>query len=223
VQVSVPFKDRLAELLAARRPENGQAWLVKVSGLEASTISRLLKGDRLPARQTLEVLAPALGVSMEELVVGTTAAERLLDGPEFVSISQFREVVEKMLAFERRTTDAEALSRKHREAYEEIAPRARAAQEAEARAEQLEKERVRLEGQVLRYRDALDKAVADICGLNAQLAELKQAAKATEKTSALAAVLAGIAAFGGIVTAAHYLDKDEPKPAKKPKGETKGP
>lgn len=154
--------------------------------------------------------------------MGTTAAERVLDGPEFVSIDQFREVVEKMLAFERLATDAEAQSKRHRDAYEEVAPRARAAKQAESRAEQLEKECARLEVHVRRYRDALDKAVADICSLNAQLTELKQAAKATEKTSALAAVLAGIAAVGGIVTAAHYLDTDEAKPAKKAKAGKKG-
>jgi transcriptional regulator with XRE-family HTH domain len=221
VQVGVPFGERLAQLLSARKPESGQAWLAKVSGLEASTISRLLRGDRLPARQTLEVLAPALGVSIEELIVGTTAAERMSDGPEFVGIDQFRELVEKMLASERRADDAEAQAKRYREVYEESAPLARAAKEAEARAQLLEKERMRLESEVRRYRDALDKAVADLCGLNAQLTELKRAANATEKTSALAAVLAGIAAAGGILTAASYLDKDDAKPAKKPKAEKK--
>jgi transcriptional regulator with XRE-family HTH domain len=233
VRDEIPFNERLTALLAERKQDGAQAWLSKVSGVEPSTISRLLKGDRLPARETLELLAPALGMSVDELVLGTTAAERARSGPEYVSIDQFREALGKMLDFERRANDAEASSKQLRESHSEEAARARAAStkvvrleeqlaEAKTHARALEKDKLTLQGDVRRYQDALEKAVADVSRLNVQIAELKKLATSNQKTTTVTAVLAGIAAVGGIVTAAHYLDPEDVPPAKTSKTPKRG-
>ncbi|HEY1697861.1 MAG TPA: helix-turn-helix transcriptional regulator [Polyangiaceae bacterium] len=216
----VDFSERLGTLLAERKPEGGQAWLAKVSGLEPSTISRLLRG-RLPARETLEVLAPALGVTIEALVEGTTAAERLRSGPEFVDSEQFQHAVTTMLDFERKANDALSHLRDAKQELLQEAARGGAARaevghlrrelDAErVRANALEQERDRLKTDVEQHQQALQKAVADICQLQAHIGELKKIAESSKSTARATVALAGIAAITGLATMAHYLDENKP-------------
>jgi transcriptional regulator with XRE-family HTH domain len=220
VQQVIDFNERLGALLAERKAEGGQAWLARVSGLEPSTISRLLRDkERLPARETLEALAPALGTTVEVLVEGTTAAERLRSGPEFVSAEQFQHAVTTMLAFERRTNDAEAHLRDARQALNAELERTRAAradndrlrsdlEDARANIRALEQERDNLKSALEDHRKALEKAVFDICQLQAHVGELKKLAEASKTSATTGALLAGIAAITGLATVAHYLSED---------------
>ena len=64
------FHRRLHELLGKRGPDATQAWLSERSGVDRSLISRLMSGDRLPTAETLICIAPALEVTVEQLVGG---------------------------------------------------------------------------------------------------------------------------------------------------------
>jgi transcriptional regulator with XRE-family HTH domain len=68
----VPFHERLT--LEIRQRGLIQAELVRRSGLDASEISRLVRGRRGPSGRQLEAIAAALKVLVADLVAGTTAA-----------------------------------------------------------------------------------------------------------------------------------------------------
>lgn len=208
----VPFSERLSDLLAERNRD--QAWLARISGVEASTISRLLNNKRQPAFETLEVLAPALGITVEQLVQGTTVAERARVGPDLVPIEQFQNAVATLLELERRANAAEAMLADARQSLqdEQRARKAARAELDEVR-EQLERavaEKERLVDEVDQHRAALEKAVADIWQLRAHLGDIEQIAKSASKTGRTTAVLAAIAAITGTATVAHYLGQKKP-------------
>jgi transcriptional regulator with XRE-family HTH domain len=213
------FRDRLAGLLAARHPKGGQAWLAKVSGAERSTISRILKG-RIPSLETLEMIAPALGLSVEELVRGTDAETKARPGSDFVPSEQLKDAIDKMLEFERRANDAEERSRQQaRTAIEETERRKRREDDVErlerllrARDDELAKARrevSHLQHQVRRRTQALEKAVKELNELRARLADLTRTVQEGRWTQRAATFLAAIAAFTGVVTVANYLGRDD--------------
>lgn len=220
---TVPFAQRLSALLAAERPAGGQAWLAKATGVEASTVSRLLKGGRVPTLETLELIATVFDMSVEDLVAGTDAAIRLRPGPDFVSRHHFQDAVQKMLEFERRANDAEALARQHEQARIDEHSRRRRAEDELAGAEranrllrdELEEARAQIQRLQLSVRQrtrALERAVKEMNELRERVGELAKLVEAGKQTGRAAAVLAGIAAFTGVVTLASYLgnrDKDE--------------
>ncbi len=69
------FGRRVLRLLA----ESGrsQAWLVETAQLSSSVVSRLVRGDRLPTFEHVAAMAPALGVTVDALVAGTDAAQKI--------------------------------------------------------------------------------------------------------------------------------------------------
>lgn len=220
LQEPILFRNRLRKILADRHPDDGaQAWLAKASGAERSTISRILRG-RIPSRETLDLIAPVLGMTIDELVDGTDAAGRTKAGPEFVPNEHYTGAVAKMLEFERQANDAENRARQHaRTAAEELDRRRRAdAQAAECeRANRdlrddlakAQSEISHLQHRVRRRTEALERAVKELNELRARVAELKTIAEDGQKTGRIAAILAAVAAFTGVVTAATYLGRDD--------------
>ncbi len=224
---AVSFADRLGELLAARKAEGAQAWLAKLSGLEPSTISRLLRGERQPTRETLDLIATSLGVTVEDLVEGTSAAERARTGPDYISLEQYQHAIATVHAFERRANDAETRAHDLQVENTELGDRLRkgraeadAAQRAQAESEatiaKLESENARLRKDLEAHRQGLETAAAEVSRVNAQLDELKRLAQSTNKTASLTAFLAGIAAVGTVVTVDQYLRRDQKEPGPAP-------
>lgn len=216
----IPFKDRLRQLLDEKHPRSGgQAWLAKASGAERSTISRILAG-RLPSQETLELIAPALGLTVEELVRGTTAESKVRSGPDFVSQEHYSEAIAKMLEFERRATDAEALLRERARTVHDETERRRRAEEENAQNERTSRdlrdqlsrahsEISHLQHRVRRRTEALEKAVRELNELRTRVAELKEVADDSRKAGRVTAILAAVAAFTGVVSMATYLNEDD--------------
>lgn len=214
------FRERLRDVLAERHPDDGaQAWLAKASGAEPSTISRILQG-RIPSRETLDLIAPVLGKTVDELVDGTDAAARTKAGPEFVPNDHYNGAVAKMLEFERCANDAEDRARQHARTAAEELDRRRRAEEQAAGLERTNRdlrddlgkarrEVTHLQHRVRRRTEALEKAVKELNELRARVAELKAIAEDGQKMGRIAAILAAVAAFTGVVTAATYLGSDD--------------
>ncbi|MCC7540589.1 MAG: helix-turn-helix transcriptional regulator, partial [Deltaproteobacteria bacterium] len=106
---AIPFRRRLEELLAQRGPDATQAWLANRSGVDRSLISRMLNGERVPTLDTLECLAPALGIDVATLVTGTDAEDRLLDVANHVRKTDYTEAVATLIKYESKNRDLDAL------------------------------------------------------------------------------------------------------------------
>ncbi len=185
------------------------SWLADNAGLERSTITRVLKGDRNPTAETLSEIAPVLGVSLEELAAGTDAAQRVQDAQNLVSREHYEAAVRQVIEFERKAAD---LSTRLREADEaariERERRKDLAAQLERQQQDLEEARTRAlihEQEAHRYRVALERAVADVARLQTQVRELGALVDDGRKTGKVAAILAGVAAVASV---AAYLASD---------------
>jgi transcriptional regulator with XRE-family HTH domain len=91
------FGQRLQRLLA----ESGrsQAWLVDTAQLSSSVVSRLVRGDRLPTFEHVAAMAPPLGLTVDALVAGTDAAQKIAVASQYVTREHYeavhRQVVEQ--------------------------------------------------------------------------------------------------------------------------------
>jgi transcriptional regulator with XRE-family HTH domain len=221
--ITVPIRERIQ----ARLDELDQkpAWLAEKVGVSRSTITRILKGERNPTPETLHEIAPVLGVEVAQLVAGTDAAERVKEAQDIVSRRDYEAAVRQVVEFERRANELAARVRELTEQYVQEQGRTRRLndqlQESERKCGLLEEERDRARREALRhehdaqrYREGLEKAVADVVALRAQVRELGAAVEAGRTTSRVAAILAGVAAA---VSVASYLggDSDDDKSAKK--------
>jgi transcriptional regulator with XRE-family HTH domain len=223
----IPFSQRLQDLLNEARPPRTQAWLAEKAGVERSTVSRLLKGERHPTFDTLKYLAPVLGISVDELVRGTDAQEKIEDASQFIHRAAYDAAVSKLAEYEGRLNDAqsklrdaelavshaEALRKKENDAFVGMRGQAErlsiALDGAEQQKAQLEERNHQLKDELERYRGALYKAVGQISVLQAKLTQMAEELKATNESSRTAALFAGIAALTGVVTAASFLGGEE--------------
>lgn len=223
----IRFGERLHELL--EKSGMSQARLAERAGVERSTISRLIKGDRAPTPETLKCLAPALQVDVGTLVEGTDAADKLTEGASTVRRQDYDAVVKKMLDYEERVKDLELRLHASSEAVSQWQmERSRAStqlSEVQFKLENTERdlqmERQRstdLNYEVRRYRTALQRAVADVSSLRGQLEEIAAELKGSVKSSRTATILAGVAALAGVVTVATYLANEDAKKHKGPEG-----
>lgn len=215
-----PFGKRLHGLM--EQHGISQARLADKAGVERSTISRLIKEQRNPTMDTLNCLAPVFGIDVHALVQGTDAEGRLDEEVSMVRRQDYDAVVQKMVECENKATD---LERKLRSVEEGIAQ----GQEARTKAHielctmqfkvetaerdvALERQRnSELSQELKRYRDALQRAVADVSSLRGQLEEVAREMKDSAKSNRTAAILAGVAALAGVVTVATYLANDDSK------------
>lgn len=217
----IPFGERLQACLDSFEPPRTQAWLAERAGVERSTVSRLLKGERHPTLDTLQCLAPALGVSVDELVQGTDAQEKIQGASQLIHRETYNAAVSKLAEYESKLNDTEAklraveralsMEQEHRKkdgtAFLDMRMRAERLGSA---LETSKEENRHLSEQLQRYREALHKAVGQISVLQVKLTQMADELKKTSESSRTATFFAGIAALTGVVTAASFLGGEEP-------------
>lgn len=219
----------IGERIQLRLDEIGQtaSWLADRVGVSRSTITRIIKGERNPTPETLQEIAPVLGVDLDQLAAGTDAAERVKEAHNLVARKDYEEAVRQVIEYQRQATDLTATVRELRERAEHERERARCAREDAAKAAErcaameFERDTARRlardhEEEARRYREGLERAVADVAQLQAQVRELGAAVDAGRNSSRVGAILAGVAA---VVSVASYLG-DDPNPKAKKKAQT---
>lgn len=201
------------------------AWLAEKVGVSRSTITRILKAERNPTPETIQEIAPVLGLTVAQLANGTDAAERVKEAKDLVARSDYEGAIRHCLEYERAARDAGVQLRDTRAELEsqQIATRRAntAAREATERSAKMEAERdeaVRAarhhEEDARRYQDALKKAVIDVARLHEHVRELGKAVEASRKTGHIGAILAGVAAAVSVAT---YLNNDSQTKTAPPK------
>lgn len=241
MQSPIPFGQKLQTLLDRLQPQRTQAWLADMTGLERSTISRLIRGERNPTFETVQCLAPVLGLTVEEMVQGTDAQSRLQEATQLVRREDYEAVVQKLVEYEGRLNDAEMKLRaetstrtqdeerwkkaesERREAQDQAEAAQRELVGARERAQQLQFELSRSQSELTRYQKALHKAVAEVSMLRANLQQMAKELKETSQSSRTAALLAGIAAVTGVVTAASFLGSGSDEGGKKTSAQKEKP
>lgn len=210
----IRFGERLHDLL--ERSGNSQAWLAERANLERSTISRLIRGDRNPTIETVQHLAAVLSIDIKDLVEGTDAEGRLGQTTDLVRRQDYDAAVQKLVEQEGRVKDLEFELRTARSAHEqERGARIKVTEDLsrvqfrlETTEQDLAAERSRtkeLSEDLHQHRLALQKAVGEVSSLRGQLKDLAEEVQGTATSSRTAAILAGVAAAAGVVTAASYL------------------
>ena len=220
---TVPIRERIQTRLDEL--DQTPAWLAEKVGVSRSTITRILKGERNPTPETLHEIAPVLGVEVAQLVAGTDAEQRVKEAQDIVSRRDYEAAVRQVVDFERKAHDLAAYVRELTERCAQEQGRARKLsdqlEESERKCSLLEEERDRARREALhheqdarRYREGLEKAVADVVALRAQVREMGAAVESGRTTSRVAAILAGVAAA---VSVASYLggDSDDGNTTKK--------
>lgn len=193
----VPVRVRIQQLLDAAH--KNPAWLAEKAGVPRSTISRVLRGDRIPTAETLQCVAPVLGVTLAELVHGTEVVDRVKDAQELVHRRDYEAAVQKMIEYERKANDLEVRLR-----YQEEQSRKDLGNALSER-DQARRDALRNEVEARRYRQGFDRAIADVEKLREQVRELGATARNGVWTSRAAAIMASIAAAWSV---ANYFKND---------------
>jgi transcriptional regulator with XRE-family HTH domain len=228
----IPFGQRLHALLEQHQPRLSQAWLADRSGLDRSLISRIIRCERPPTSETIHVLAPALQVDVADLVRGTDAESRLHETSNFVHREAYEAAIRTLTEYEARLRDMDARVRASEEGLTREEGRRKEAERAASQAHldiqwaqrDLADAKVHIQRQaheLKQYQHALSKAVAEIGVLQAQFRELSGELASAKKSSRAGAILAGVAAITGVVTAAHFLGDDDDEPVSSHGPETK--
>lgn len=189
------------------------AWLADKVGVSRSTITRILKGERNPTPETLQDIAPVLGVTVAQLAADTDAAERVKEAKDLVARKDYEDAVRKVIEYEARAHDLITRARElTTELTDERARSRRIQKEAEddvatlrSQRDEARRDAAHREDDARRYREALEKAVIDVARLHEQVRELGKAVDASRKTGRIGAILAGVAAA---VSVANYLNSD---------------
>ena len=218
----IPIRDRIATLLAALGQKSG--WLADKAGVERSTVTRILQNKRQPNAETLATLAPILGVTVEELVAGTDAADRVENARRLIDRRHYDDAVRQIIEAEQKITDLsralhevkdrEEKEHNRRKDVEKILKTTHA--ELEAMKPKLEDAlcaATRREQDVQKYRSALGRALTDMATLKTNAEQLGEQMKKLGTQVGDSTVITSIAAFCAAVAAAmafkSYL-KDEP-------------
>jgi transcriptional regulator with XRE-family HTH domain len=208
---SEAFGQRLQRLLA----ESGrsQTWLVDTAGLSSSVVSRLVRGERLPTFEHVAAMAASLGLTVDELVAGTDAAQKIAVASQYVTREHYaavhRQVVEQagwIAELESQLSAARSehsqASAQHRTAHQALSDK------LEQTSRELSQSNRELAGAKLalrRHQAALHHAASDVAVLHGMLAAVSAA---KTDPSRLAAALAGLEAVGS-ASAAGYLARVE--------------
>jgi len=191
-------------------------WLAEMVGVSRSTITRIVKGERNPTPETLQEIAPVLGLTVAQLASGTDAAERVKEAKDLVARSDYEEAVRQYIEYERtardvgvQLRDTRAELERQRDATRRVNEQLRVATEnlskVEAERDEAASTARHHEEDARRYQDALKKAVTDVARLHEQVRELGKAVAGSRKTGRIGAILAGVAAAVSVAT---YLNSD---------------
>ena len=162
--------------------------------------------------ETLNLFATVLGMTLEELVTGTTVEDRLEESLRLVSRGHYDAAVAQVIEFERRAGTAE---RRVQTLEEELGQERQRRRSEQKRCEDLERDvkqhlaaakNARLDRE--RYARALGEAVADVARLRTLVAELRDHAKASLRTGQITRTLAGLAAVASVATYLRSADAD---------------
>jgi transcriptional regulator with XRE-family HTH domain len=223
----VMFGDRLRDALHHRGADATQAWLSERSGVDRSLISRIVKNDRIPTLDTLQSLAPALGIDLRELVAGTNAESRLQEGADHVRRSDYEDLLQLNIVYSAKTRELEEtvhqLEQSAQQQASAIEEERRGRRVAEAQRSDLEASCDRLAAQAAkanatvvamrtelhRYKTALHRALAQFSALKVRVDELQRELGETRKTSKAGAILSGVAALAGVATLGYFLRDDD--------------
>jgi transcriptional regulator with XRE-family HTH domain len=206
--------------------------LADASGVHRSTITRIVHGERRPEADTLGLMAPVLGLSVEQLVQGTDAEDRVEEAKRLIARSHYEEAVRQIILFEQKTRELDKrLDQKEQDLVEERSRRqqaerrtaeattqvealSHACQLAEKKADTYKRDAEFFEQRAQQYQRAFEQAYSDARALEATLEQLKQAvhegaaaSKEGATSSRLGAIFAGVAAVASV---AAYLDADTP-------------
>jgi transcriptional regulator with XRE-family HTH domain len=207
------------ELLLAEQGKTA-SWLAEQAGTDRSTVHRIIAGKRKnPTPQTLSELAPALGMSLEQLVSGTDAAARVKEAANLVSRALYEEAVARMIEFQQQAREWEDRARRAEDECERERERRIEAQVVRDLAVREKKDALQAaenrQRDAEKYKQAFQRAAADVALLRTQVAELGDAIDDSRKTGRIAAALAGTAAAASVLT---YLATNKDTPGKKPTG-----
>lgn len=203
------------------------SWLADRAGLDRSTVTRIIKGERHPSKDTLHLLATALGVNLPDLVAGTDAEEPAGELSPWVARSDHNDAVRRLLEYETQNNDLNVTVRSLRETLAHERERNRqlradgekyqsAAAELREALEQARRDVELGRREAARYRDGLERAVAHVAQLQQQIGELNKAVESGNCIGKIGMTLAGVAAVASIF---NYLRNDDEAPA--PSGKSK--
>ncbi len=196
-----PIGKRIEDLLESMGKSQG--WLAEKSGLQRSTIGRIVKGTRSPTPQTLAEIAPVLGVEVAQLVVGTDAAERVEEAQQWIARSHYAAAVSQVVEFEKQAND---LKSKLRDAEYDLSSTKDVLALSREQLVEARREANRFAEDADRYKRALEDAVADL----AQLKSSVEDARATGRWGAAAATLAAAVSVAMYLrNASETNDEDE--------------
>jgi len=224
---ATPIRERIQARLDELN-ENA-AWLAEKVGVSRSTITRILNGERNPTPETLHEIAPVLGVEITQLVAGTDAAERVKEAQNIVSRHDYEGAVRQVIEYERKANDLAAHVRdltakcdeerqRVRKLSEELGEQHRACSTLRDERDRARREQAHADQDARRYREGLEKAVADVVTLRAHVRELGAAVESGHMTGRIGAILAGVAAA---VSVASYLGNDTPATTPTPRVATR--
>ncbi|MCC6648108.1 MAG: helix-turn-helix transcriptional regulator [Polyangiaceae bacterium] len=189
------------------------AWLAERAGVERSTVTRIVRGERHPTPETIALLAPVLGVTVEQLVAETDAADRVDAAKQLVSKAHYDEAVRQVIEYERRASDLGVRVRDLQADLNQEQSRrrdaVRVAEERDRDARAAERRAASCEHDAQRYRDALERAVSDVARLQTKVQQLSAAVDDGRRHGRVAATLAGVAAVASV---ASYLATDSTTP-----------
>jgi transcriptional regulator with XRE-family HTH domain len=217
-QPAEPIKKRIDDLLKQIGQTSG--WLADRAGVPRSTVKRILDGDRNPTAETLATLAPILGVTVEELIHGTDAADRIDAARKLVDRTYYEEAVRQFVAMEQRAAD---LSRRLRTAEEIATNEEKRRKHAENERDTAINERDEARREALghqhnaeRYQAGLEQALTDLGNLKTRAEELRLEVEklggqvGSNKT--LTAIATSFAAAAAALSLSNYLKDDAKSP-----------
>lgn len=222
-ETPIPIGQRIDELLQ----DLGQnaSWLADKACVEKSTITRIVRGERNPTPETLVKIAPALGISVEQLVVGTNAAGRVDEAKSLISREHYDAAVKQLLEYERKANDLASRVREVEEARGREEARRREADEKRERAER-ERDQAQREAQqhardAKHYRDSLQRVVTDLADLQAKVEEGQRTGRWTTALAAVAAVASVANYLRNDSSSDEHGEEGKPKGARGPKAKKK--
>lgn len=198
----IPIHSRIRELLDGICQTPG--WLAEKAGVERSTVTRILRGERNPTPETLSLLAPVLGVTVEQLVTGTDAEARVESSRKLIDRAHFDDAVRQFIAADRRANTNETKIRDLKESLRQETERRQRAEEqllaAEAKCDEAKRRADANERDAQRYKLAFEQAFKDVARLQTELQELAKAVDSNKRTGQIATILAGVAAVASVAT-----------------------